>query len=102
MGEGEDQAGHHAATGIAIQEAGGVKTIYDPRYEKLIGMLRERRRELGLTQEEVSRVLRVSRTWVSKIETRERRMDVLELIRLAKLYDLRVEDLVKNLKEEGP
>ena len=78
------------------------KTIHDPRYEKLVGILKRRRRELKLTQVEIAQHFHVHRSWVSKIETRERRMDVLELIRLAKLYDLRVEDLVKNLKEEGP
>lgn len=48
--------------------------------------LREAREYLGLSQEEVARVLAVSRPAVSLLEAGERRVEAIELERLARLY----------------
>jgi transcriptional regulator with XRE-family HTH domain len=48
--------------------------------------LRESRRYLGLKQEEVAAYLKVPRTALSDIESGQRRVEALELTRLAKLY----------------
>lgn len=59
-----------------------MKTIHDPAYGVLIDTLKRRRKELGLTQQQVANELGVDRTVLAKMEMRERRIDVVELYRL--------------------
>jgi transcriptional regulator with XRE-family HTH domain len=73
------------------------KTIYDMEYRDLVAGLRRARKANGLRQQDVGRELGVDRTWVSKIERSEIRLDVMQLVRLAKLYQLDVHDLVDAL-----
>ena len=68
----------------------GVRTVHDPAYVKLVQHLRARRLELGLTQAEVGQRMGVSRTFVVLAERQERRLDVLELYRLLKVYGMRL------------
>lgn len=53
---------------------------------KLAERLREARRYLGLKQDEVAQYLRIQRSALSEIEAGNRRVEALELNRLAKLY----------------
>lgn len=53
---------------------------------KLADRLRDARNYLGLTQEEVATYLSIPRTAVIDIESGRRRLEALELTRLAKLY----------------
>ena len=48
--------------------------------------LREARKYLGLKQEEVATYLKIPRTALTDIESGQRRVEALELTRLAKLY----------------
>lgn len=48
--------------------------------------LREARKYLGLKQEEVATYLKIPRTALTDIESGQRRVEVMELARLAKLY----------------
>ncbi len=48
--------------------------------------LREARKYLGLKQEEVATYLKIPRTALSDIESGQRRVEAIELTRLAKLY----------------
>lgn len=48
--------------------------------------LREARKYLGLKQEEVATYLKIPRTALTDIESGQRRVEVIELARLAKLY----------------
>lgn len=48
--------------------------------------LREARKYLGLKQEEVATYLKIPRTALTDIENGQRRVEVIELTRLAKLY----------------
>ena len=75
------------------------KTIHDPRYVKLISRLRRRRRELGLSQDALARKLGVGSTWVAKVETCERRLDVLETIDLLRALDIELHEAVRLVQE---
>lgn len=55
--------------------------------------LKEAREYRGFSQEEVAKYLGVSRSAISLIETGTRRLDILELRKLAKLYESSIEDL---------
>lgn len=55
------------------------KSIYSAEYQRLCALLRELRREAGLTQTEVADRLDEHQSFVSKYEAGERRLDVVEL-----------------------
>ena len=59
---------------------------YRHRYAQFLGKLRQARLEAGLTQVEVARKLKRPQSFVSKIESGERRVDVVELSELARVY----------------
>lgn len=79
-----------------------MKTIYDPRYVAMIGQLKARRRRLGRTQQQVTRQLGVERSWLGKVEQRERRLDVLETWQLCRIYGITLSDLEAVLAAEEP
>lgn len=59
---------------------------HGPTYEILAKRLREARELAGLTQTEAARRLGKPQSFISKCETGERRLDVVELNAFAKLY----------------
>lgn len=54
------------------------KSTHTVEYELLRTFLSDLRRAAGLTQRQLARRLRVPHTWVSKIESGERRIDLVE------------------------
>lgn len=59
----------------------------DDEARRLLGdRLREARKYLGLKQEEVATYLKIPRTALTDIENGQRRVEALELTRLARLY----------------
>ena len=57
----------------------------------LAGKLREAREYVDLSQEEVAQILKVPRSAISLLERGERKVDALELKRLASLYQRSVD-----------
>ena len=64
------------------------------RYREMLRRLRTARLEARLRQEDVARHLGVRQTFISKIETGERRIDPVEFAELAELYGKSVTDLL--------
>jgi transcriptional regulator with XRE-family HTH domain len=54
------------------------KSIYTPEYAALRAELRKLREKAGLSQRELALRLRVPHSWVAKVETGERRIDLVE------------------------
>jgi transcriptional regulator with XRE-family HTH domain len=71
------------------------KSQHTREYRRLIEALREAREQSGFTQEEVAKRLRVYASFVSKCESGERRLDVVELAEFCRIYDI---DLVSFLR----
>jgi len=59
---------------------------YGPAYEALARRLREAREAAGLTQAEAAKRLGRQQSFVSKCESGERRVDLIELRAMADLY----------------
>lgn len=55
-------------------------------YQRFLKKLRRAREQSGMTQVEVARQLRRTQAYVSKCESGDRRVDVVELKAFAKLY----------------
>jgi transcriptional regulator with XRE-family HTH domain len=59
---------------------------YRRRYAQFLGKLKQARVEAALTQVEVANRIKRPQSFVSKIESGERRIDVVELSELAGVY----------------
>ena len=77
-----------------------MKTTHDPRYERLVSQLKDARLSAGLTQRQVANALGWRRNMISYIETGQRRVDILELLVLARLYGITMHRLI-GLLEAG-
>lgn len=67
----------------ARQSAKGNKA-HDPRYRELIDQLVAARKERGLSQEALAKLLGRHQQFVSRYETGERRLDVVEFVDIAR------------------
>lgn len=83
---------------LAVLSAGGVdKSIYSEEYRRLCAVLRELRQEAGLTQVEVAMRLDVPQSFVSKYESGERRLDLVELRHVGMALDVPLSTLLQRL-----
>ena len=62
------------------------KSIHNERYSDLVEKLCLERQRLGLTQTDVANCLNMTQSEISKVETCERRLDVLEFKELLSIY----------------
>jgi transcriptional regulator with XRE-family HTH domain len=63
-----------------------MSNVHTSAYQQFLKRLRQARIDAGLTQVHVAKKLRKPQSFVSKIESGERRLDFVEVQRLAKLY----------------
>lgn len=62
------------------------KAIYTQDHKNLIEKLKQARMDAELDQKEVAKLLGKTQSYVSKIESGQRRVDVVQLKRFAKIY----------------
>lgn len=72
------------------------KSRHSVRYRRLLQCLREARLTSGLTQTHVAKQFGAHASFVSKIESGERRIDVVELADFCKLYGVRLSAFLKT------
>jgi len=63
-----------------------MRSVYTAAYQRMLRALRKARQDAGLTQVEVARALKRPQSFVSNCESGERRIDVIELDEIARLY----------------
>jgi transcriptional regulator with XRE-family HTH domain len=78
-----------------------MKTIHDPRYISMIERLRQARLDAGLSQAQAAKAMGWCRSVISDVETRERRLDLLETILLCRLYGVSLDALAEPLHRAG-
>ncbi len=76
------------------------KSKFTKQYSRLLEALKQARVEAGLTQTEVGKKFGAHASFVSKCESGERRIDVVELNYFCKLYGLSLLDFVGRLALE--
>jgi transcriptional regulator with XRE-family HTH domain len=64
------------------------KSTHSPEYAVLRAQLRDARERAGLSQRALASRLRVPHSWVAKVETGERRIDLVELCWFVSACDL--------------
>jgi transcriptional regulator with XRE-family HTH domain len=73
------------------------KSQHTRTYLRLIQTLRQAREQAGLKQEEVAEHFGTYPSFVSKIESGERRIDVVELAEFCKLYGVNLADFLRSV-----
>ena len=63
-----------------------VKSIHDKEYREIIERLKKARIDAGLSQQAVADKLKKPQSYISKIESSERRLDVAEMKKFASIY----------------
>ena len=74
------------------------KTIYSTGHEPFRSLLRQVRIEAGLQQIDLAGRLGTSQSVISKIETGDRQIDVLELRQICLAVGISLEDFVRRLE----
>jgi len=74
------------------------KSVYTRKYKKLIESLRDARIAMHLTQADVAKALKRPQSFVSKFESGERRIDVVELIEICRIYRITPERILKAVQ----
>ena len=62
------------------------KTIYSEEHKYMVGRLITARKKAQLKQEDVARLLGKTQSFISKLESGQRRIDLVQLKNFAKLY----------------
>lgn len=77
-------------------------SVYSDRYKAFLQRLRAARLDAGLTQVEAAQLLKVHQSYVSKCESGERRVDVVELIDFAVIYNKSLLYFVSDFYDTSP
>jgi transcriptional regulator with XRE-family HTH domain len=75
------------------------KNIYTKQRTQLLTLLRELRVEAGLTQTELAARIEKDQTFVSKYESGERRLDVLEIREICLALGMTFEEFARRLEK---
>ncbi len=76
------------------------RSHFDPVAARLRRHLREMRLRAGLTQTALGRRLNHTQQWVYKVETGERRLDVIEFIEVARAIGFDPGEFINNFMNE--
>jgi len=74
--------------------SGQMRALHSEPYQEFLKRLRAARQTAGLTQWDVARLLDRPQSYVSKCESGERRVDVIELAEFARLYKKKLESFL--------
>jgi len=71
------------------------KSIHTKEHAVFVGRLKKARLEAKMTQAQVATKLSCTQSYISKVESGELKIDVIELQRFAKIYDKQIRYFVK-------
>jgi len=71
------------------------KTIYSKEHRYLVKQLKKARKEMGLSQEQVANLLHRTQSYISKIESGQRKIDIVQLKKFAKIYKKSLDFFIK-------
>jgi len=75
------------------------KSIYSAEYKRLCELLRQIREDAGIRQVDLAERLNAPQSFVSKYESGERRLDVIETAAIAKALGTTLADVVRRLED---
>lgn len=77
------------------------RTLGDARHEALIAFLIAKRKEMGLTQVELAARMKVFQSYVARLESGERRIDVVEFIKIGALLGFDPPEAIRTVMTAG-
>ena len=76
------------------------KSIHSHLYHQVIGRLRSKREMGGVTQVQLAELLKVNQSLVSKVETCERRLDIIELHHICQVLGISFVDFIQEVDRD--
>jgi transcriptional regulator with XRE-family HTH domain len=73
------------------------KSVFDAPYIEIIDRLVARRRELEMTQADLAKAFGEDQSFISRVERRQRRIDVYEFVRLCRALRVDPATVLKGL-----
>jgi transcriptional regulator with XRE-family HTH domain len=73
------------------------KSRHSPKYRRVLQLLRQLREDRGLLQSDVARKFGAYASFVSKCESGERRIDVVELATFCDAYGISVHEFLRRV-----
>jgi transcriptional regulator with XRE-family HTH domain len=77
------------------------KTLGSERHKALIALLIAKREAAGLTQTELAERLGEYQSFVARLESGQRRVDVVEFLELSKILDFDAFDVLRAISRTG-
>ncbi len=74
------------------------KSIFTEPYKLLISTLIQERKNAKITQQNLAKRLNKPQSFVAKYESRERRLDVVELIQITELLKIDIVPLIRKIQ----
>ena len=82
------------------------KSVFSQKYIEFLHLLKKTRVDTGLTQQSAANLIGRPQSFISKCENGERRVDVIELIELCKIYGTNIhtflDELLTNKGDKSP
>lgn len=78
------------------------KTLGSKRHKALVALLIEERESAGLTQTELADALEEYQSFVARLESGERRIDVVEFLRIAEAIGFDPTQMIAKLRSTKP
>lgn len=72
-------------------------SVYSDEYQRVINSLKKARKEKGITQAQLAEELGKPQSFIAKVESGERRLDVVEFVHLARLVGVDPAILIKTI-----
>ena len=76
-----------------------MRTIRNKRHKRLIELILAARKQAGIRQVQLAKKLKRSQTWIARLESGERRLDVIELIELAEAIGFDAPGIVEAVQK---
>ena len=76
------------------------KSIHSHLYHQIIGRLLSKRESKNVTQVQLAEMLGVKQTFISKIETCDRRLDLIELRQICQVLNISFVDFVAEVERD--
>jgi len=77
------------------------KSLRSAIHQELIQLLQQKRKEAGLSQQAIAANMGWPQSDISKVETGERRLDVVEFLQFCEAINIQAEDAISELKKRG-
>lgn len=76
---------------------GTMASVYSEEYQRVINALKKARKDKGITQAQLAEALGKPQSFIAKVESGERRLDVVEFVHLARLLEINFDQLLKEI-----